>query len=347
MPEQLLWRDRALIGRPPRWHLRLARLALVVLWILAIAAFAWTLYRVLSVEAPTQLQLVFWVLSTICFAWVSIGAITAVIGFVSLAAARGSDTLALPAGTALPPDRTALLFPVYREEPAAVAATIDTMCRELLAARAGALFDVFIISDTQDPVEQEVERRTYSHVRSKYATRMQIYARWRTPNTAKKAGNIRDWIERFGAAYPYFIILDADSIMSADALLRLARAMDQNPRAGLIQTVPRLAGGVSLFARLQQFAACYYGQILAAGLAAWHGHGGNYWGHNAIIRTAAFASSAGLPQLPGKPPLGGHILSHDFVEAALLRRAGWEVHMVPSQPARRRSAASTKSWLRI
>ena len=132
------------------------------------------------------------------------------------------------------------------------------------------------------------------------------------------------------AAYPYFIILDADSIMSADALLRLARAMDQNPRAGLIQTVPRLAGGVSLFARLQQFAACYYGQILAAGLAAWHGHGGNYWGHNAIIRTAAFASSAGLPQLPGKPPLGGHILSHDFVEAALLRRAGWEVHMVPS-----------------
>ena len=287
-------------------------------------------YRVLSVEAPTQLQLVFWVLSTICFAWVSIGAITAVIGFVSLAAARGSDTLALPAGTALPQDRTALLFPVYREEPTAVAATIDTMCRELLAARAGALFDVFIISDTQDPVEQEVERRTYSRVRSKYATRMQIYARWRTPNTAKKAGNIRDWIEKFGAAYPYFIILDADSIMSADALLRLARAMDQNPRAGLIQTVPRLAGGVSLFARLQQFAACYYGQILAAGLAAWHGHGGNYWGHNAIIRTAAFVSSAGLPQLPGKPPLGGHILSHDFVEAALLRRAGWEVHMVPS-----------------
>ena len=144
MPEQLLWRDRALIGRS-RWHLRLARLALVVLWILGVAAFAWTLYRVLSVEAPTQLQLVFWVLSTICFAWVSIGAITAVIGFVSLAAARGSDTLGLPAGTALPQDRTALLFPVYREEPTAVATTIDTMCRELLAARAGALFDVFII----------------------------------------------------------------------------------------------------------------------------------------------------------------------------------------------------------
>ena len=112
--------------------------------------------------------------------------------------------------------------------------------------------------------------------------------------------------------------------------MRLASAMDANPRVGLIQTVPRLVGGQTLFACLQQFAAGYYGPIVAAGLAAWHGGGGNYWGHNAIIRTRAFAASAGLPQLSGSPPLGGHILSHDFVEAALLRRAGWEVHLVPS-----------------
>jgi membrane glycosyltransferase len=126
------------------------------------------------------------------------------------------------------------------------------------------------------------------------------------------------------------MILDADSIMSIDALLRLACAMDANPRAALIQTVPRLVGGQSLFARLQQFAAGYYGPIVSAGLAAWHGPGGNYWGHNAMIRTKAFATSAGLPALSGAPPLGGLILSHDFVEAALLRRAGWEVHMTPS-----------------
>ena len=101
-------------------------------------------------------------------------------------------------------------------------------------------------------------------------------------------------------------------------------------RQGLIQTVPRLVGGQTLFARLQQFAASTYGPLVAAGLAAWHGPGGNYWGHNAIIRTKAFASCAGLPPLPGRAPLGGQILSHDFVEAALLRRGGWEVYLVPS-----------------
>ena len=277
-----------------------------------------------------MLQLVFWVLCTVCFAWVSVGSITALIGFASLLSQRGSNAVALLDDTSPPKGRTALLFPVYREDPDAVAAGIDTICREVLSAHAGELFDVFVLSDTQEQAERDHERRIYAHLRAQYASRVRIFARWRTPNTAKKAGNIRDWIERFGGAYPYFLILDADSLMSADALLRLARAMDRNPRAGLIQTVPRLTGGTTLFARLQQFAGSYYGRLIAAGLAAWHGPGGNYWGHNAIVRTVAFASSAGLPQLSGNPPLGGHILSHDFVEAALLRRAGWEVHMVPS-----------------
>jgi membrane glycosyltransferase len=43
----------------------------------------------------------------------------------------------------------------------------------------------------------------------------------------------------------------------------------------------------------------------------------------------AFASQAGLPLLRGGKPFGGHILSHDFVEAALMRRAGWGIHMAP------------------
>src|SRR5262249_56603303 len=129
-------------------------------------------------------------------------------------------------------------------------------------------------------------------------------------------------VRRFGAGYPHFVILDADSLMTAECLLHLVAAMQAHPQAGLIQSVPHLVGGHSLFAKLQQFAAGYYGPIVAAGLAAWHGPGGNYWGHNAIIRTKAFATSAGLPELPGRPPPGGVIMSHALVEAALLRRAG-------------------------
>lgn len=329
MPEQALWSDRP-CGARPCARARVARAALVVLWASATAAFAWTLYRVMSVEAPTALQIVFLVLSTLCFAWVAIGSVSALVGFITLLWTRSPDTLQLPHVGSLSRARTALLVPVHREDATEVAANIDTMCRDLIAARAGHQFDVFVLSDTQGAADRLLEQRTYAQLRSRHQPGMHIYIRWRTPNEGRKAGNIRDWIEAFGAGYSYFVVLDADSIMSAEALLRLVAAMDDNPRVGLIQTVPRVVGSQSLFARLQQFAVAYYGPVVAAGLAAWHAHGGNYWGHNAIIRTNAFARSAGLPRLPGKPPLGGCILSHDFVEAALLRRAGWEVHMGPS-----------------
>jgi membrane glycosyltransferase len=298
------------------------------MWALATGAFAWTLYRVLSVEQPTILQWVFLIVSTLCFAWVALGSASALIGFAFLILQRGRDTLRLPSTPGLPRERTALLFPVYREDANAVAVNIESIAGELAAAGAADAFDVFILSDTQDAAERAREACIFDRLRA--ATPLSLYVRWRSPNTAKKAGNIRDWIERFGAGYPHFVILDADSLMTAECLLSLVAAMEGHPQAGLIQSVPHLVGGHSLFAKLQQFAAGYYGPIVAAGLAAWHGPGGNYWGHNAIIRTKAFAASAGLPELPGRPPRGGLIMSHDFVEAALLRRAGWEVHMLPS-----------------
>ena len=329
MPEQSLWNLRP---RQPRVSARtiVARVALTGLWLAATAAFAWTLYRVLSVEMPTVLQLVFLVLSTLCFAWVAAGSVSALIGFAALTFSRSIDTIELPPARVPSKSRTGLLFPVYREDAADVAALVDTTCCDLIAAGAGKSVDVFILSDTQAPAERALEQHVYAQLRARYHGRLQVFIRWRTPNEGRKAGNIRDWIERFGEGYPYFVIFDADSIMSASVLLRLVAGMDENPRAGLIQTVPRLVGAQTIFGNLQQFAAGYYGPVVTAGLAAWHGHGGNYWGHNAIIRTRAFAQCAGLPRLSGEPPLGGYILSHDFVEAALMRRGGWEVHMVPS-----------------
>jgi membrane glycosyltransferase len=139
-------------------------------------------------------------------------------------------------------------------------------------------------------------------------------------------------VRRWGGAYPQFLILDADSVMTGESLVRLAAALEAHPGVGLIQTLPTIVNGNSLFARLQQFAGRVYGPVIAHGIAWWHGAEGNYWGHNAMIRTAAFAGQAGLPLLRGRKPFGGHILSHDFVEAALMRRGGWAVHMVPGLP---------------
>jgi membrane glycosyltransferase len=136
-------------------------------------------------------------------------------------------------------------------------------------------------------------------------------------------------VRRFGAAYSQFLVLDADSVMEAATLVALVDMMALDPEVGLLQTLPVIEGGQTPFARLHQFASAVYGPVHANGLAWWHGGESNYWGHNALIRTAAFAGASGLPELPGRRPFGGEILSHDFVEAALLLRAGWSVRLVP------------------
>ncbi|RME66563.1 MAG: glucans biosynthesis glucosyltransferase MdoH, partial [Alphaproteobacteria bacterium] len=157
-----------------------------------------------------------------------------------------------------------------------------------------------------------------------------IFYRRRPQNTGRKAGNIADFVRRWGAAYAHMIVLDADSVMRGDTMVALARMMQANPRVGIIQTLPMAAGRTTLFARATQFAARLNGPMLAAGLAFWQLGEGNYWGHNAIIRMRPFAAFCGLPTLPGAAPLGGDILSHDFVEAAFMRRAGYEVWMAPA-----------------
>ena len=231
--------------------------------------------------------------------------------------------------TAVQGVRTALLFPVYQEDTARIAATIECIARELVALGAEKRFDMFVLSDSRLGDIKARELRAVRFLRRRLRDACPIYYRCRAQNVGKKAGNIADWVQRFGGAYESFIILDADSIMSGGLLVHLQSLMAAQPKAGLIQTVPRLVGAETLFARLQQFAVAFYGPVVAAGFAAWYQHSGNYWGHNAIVRTRAFADAAGLPNLPGRPPLGGHVLSHDFVEAAYLRRAGWQVSMRP------------------
>ena len=293
-------------------------------------AFAYELYGVLSFVQLTPIQFLFWVLSTISFGWIALGSLSAATGFLPLFAGDTADNIALPATLSVPRCKTAILVPVYNEDPARIAAMIDCLSEEFGRLQAGAAFDVFVLSDTRDAVAGAKEQTVYRKLRIAVAGRLAVYYRRRRLNSERKSGNIRDWVERFGAAYPQFLILDADSIMTGEALVRLALAMENAPAAGLIQTVPRLIGGTTLLQRLTQFACNTYGPAVASGIAFWHRDQGNYWGHNAIIRTEAFASAAGLPVLPGSPPFGGHIMSHDFVEAVLLQRAGWGVHMVPS-----------------
>ena len=259
------------------------------------------------------------------FVWIALAFTSAVAGLISMM--LGTDPLGLRAPAPPPRFRTALLMPVYNESVTHWRATLSAMRASFEAAGASGQFDIFLLSDTTDPAIREAEGQAALALRE--ASGPAVFYRHRPDNKGRKAGNIEEWVRRFGAGYEQFLILDADSLMEAGTVVRLAAAMERHPDVGLIQTLPLLHGGETLFARLQQFAGQVYGPLIAQGLAWWSGADGNYWGHNAMIRTRAFASAAGLPRLPGRKPFGGDILSHDFVEAALMRRAGWAIHLAP------------------
>ena len=159
----------------------------------------------------------------------------------------------------------------------------------LREAGANDAFDIFILSDTTDPEIWIAEEAGFLALRERTGGSARIFYRRRPKNTARKSGNIAEWVRRFGGAYPQFLILDADSLMTGETLVRLVGAMERHPDVGLIQTLPIITGATTLFARMQQFAGRVYGPLIAHGIAWWHGAEGNYWGHNAMIRTRAFA----------------------------------------------------------
>lgn len=258
------------------------------------------------------------------FCWVAFGFLSALAGFCVLAGGR-TATLPEEPELRLPRKRTAVLIPIYNENVGQIFGRLARMTAMVEQTGAAGLFDFFVLSDSRAEMEAD-EHAAYRKVRT--ATAVPVYYRRRPRNLARKPGNIAEWLGRFGGAYEYMIVLDADSLMTGRAMVQLASAMDRAPSVGLIQTVPTVINARTLFARWQQFCGAAYGPVAGAGLAWWSGAEGTFWGHNAIIRVRAFAESCGLPELSGSEPFGGHIMSHDIVEAALLRRRGWAVHMV-------------------
>jgi membrane glycosyltransferase len=246
----------------------------------------------------------------------------AVIG-TRLLAAKAPAPPAPAAHEGLP--RVAVVAPIYNEDTERVFAGLRAMWEDLTAQPQSGRTDLLVLSDTTDPDIWLAELDAWQKLRQTVPGAERIYYRRRLRNLKRKTGNIEDFVTRWGGAYGYMIVLDADSLMSGGAMMQLVERMDANPAVGLIQAPPKLVRGRTVFARMLQFAGELYGPLSAAGLSYWALGEGNYWGHNAIIRVVPFAELCGLPLLSGRAPLGGEILSHDFVEAALLRRGGWQV----------------------
>ncbi|MDB5473686.1 MAG: glucans biosynthesis glucosyltransferase MdoH [Devosia sp.] len=255
--------------------------------------------------------------------WLVWGGAAAVMGVFTPARAPSFDPRRKPVGM------TAILVPIFNENPAETFARIAAMNRGLVDLGIAERFHFAVLSDTQLLEAATQEAVWFERLLREPMSAGRIFYRRREHNTGRKAGNIEDFIARSGGAYDYGLILDADSLMAAETIGEMARRMDRDPDLGLLQTVPKVIHAQTLFGRSMQFAASYLSPSFARGAALMQGREGPYWGHNAIVRMKAFAASCGLPELSGKPPFGGHILSHDYVEAALLSRAGWKVIVDP------------------
>lgn len=287
----------------------------------------WAMEDWLSTGGLTFLKLLLLFLIGTTFIWVSLSVSTVTAGLLGLLWQQISRPVRSPAGEGAL--SVALLVPIYNEVPWNVYGNAAAIMQDLAKQSRNNRYTLFILSDTRDPVIAEQEWAAFWMLREKAPESIKVYYRRRAQNTDQKVGNLGDWITNWGADYEAMLVLDADSLMSGRAIQRMTNELAYDPTTGLIQSFPVLIGAETLFARIQQFSNVAYGWLLGEGLALWSQREGNYWGHNAIIRTRAFAESAGLPYLKGRRGEKKVILSHDFVEAGLLRRAGWAVRFMP------------------
>jgi membrane glycosyltransferase len=309
----------------------LRRLSFGGLVLLTGLVIGWNAFSMLRINGVDALKAVSFVLFVLLLLPIALSFWTAAIGFV--VQWRGGDSLDLTRAleqTPLPWDhlpRTAVVMPVYNEDPTRVFAGVKATYESLEQTGLLRHFDFFLLSDTTDPDTWIKEEVAFGELRREVSDPERLVYRNRRENTERKTGNIADFCATWGERYRYMIVFDADSIMTGLSLVNLVRLMEANPHVGIVQAPPLPINRRTLFGRIHQFAMQAYSPIFISGLNYWQGGAANYWGHNAIIRIEPFVEHCRLPKLPGKAPLGGSILSHDFVEAAYMRRAGWKVYL--------------------
>jgi membrane glycosyltransferase len=278
-------------------------------------------------DGLSGLEVVLLILFVPLFAHIAVGFCTALAGFYVIN--RGGDSsrisVSAPAGGPYRLASTAIVMPVFNEDVSRVFEGLRVVFGSVQKLEGADNFDFFVLSDSNQPNQWIREEVAWAELCKQVGGFGRIFYRKRRQAINKKAGNVADFLRRWGKNYRYMVVLDADSIMTGECLARLVTMMEENPSAGIIQTAPRTVRGESLYSRLQAFANRIYSPLYLAGLNYWQQHEGNYWGHNAILRVQPFMEHCSLPELPGNEPFGGRILSHDFVEAALMRKAGWAV----------------------
>jgi len=320
----------------PSFGIWLRRGAFFGLTLITLVALALLLACALATDGLDPVDMLLVLLSVIVLPWSVIGFWNSAFGLLLLRFSADPERQAAPVVTALSPAapltaRTAILVCIRNEETGRLARNLKIMLADLLRADAAGHVEFFLLSDTNQPDVAIAEARLQDELAAAYPSGPKITYRRRTDNAGFKTGNLRDFCERWGGQFDFAIVLDADSFMTADAMLRLIRILQARPEVGIVQHLAVGLPSTSGFARLFQFGMRLGMRSYTLGSAWWQADCGPFWGHNAILRLQPFIAHCNLPLLPGAPPLGGHILSHDQVEAVMMRRAGYEVRVLPRE----------------
>ncbi len=291
-----------------------------------------SLAYVLGADGWTVVDAITLLAATIGLPWTVLGFWNALIGLWLLHGVR--DPLGRVAPYAAPSSeplriRTAVLMTLRNEVPTRALHRLRTVKASIDATGEGQAFDWFVLSDTNRDDIADLEAAEIAAWQASDPDGARIFYRRRTDNTGYKAGNLRDFCARWGANYEVMLPLDADSVMAGPTIVAQVHMMQAHPRLGILQSLVVGMPSASAFARLFQFGMRHAMRSYTMGQAWWTGECGPFWGHNALVRIKPFADDCHLPILPGAPPLGGHVLSHDQVEATLMRRAGYEVRVLP------------------
>ena len=316
--------------------LQARRVLFGALSLFTVIGMTWWLASLLAGDGFGTIDFLLVALFLIHAPWIVIGFWNSVVGFIVLHFTKNPLRSVIPLVEKARADDpvfvgVAIIMTLRNEDPGRAFARLHAMQASLDATGYGDKFDYFILSDSTRPDVIREEENATERWRHRFADLARLVYRRRDKNIGFKAGNVRDFLERWGSRYDLMVPLDADSLMTGAAILRLVRIMQANPRLGILQSLVVGMPTPSFFARVFQFGMRHAMRSFTAGSAWWHADCGPFWGHNAIVRVAPFREHCRLPDLPGKPPLGGHILSHDQIEAVLMRRAGFEVRVLPEE----------------
>jgi membrane glycosyltransferase len=314
--------------------LRNRRVIMAALTLTAIAGFLYALALVLGSDGWSYLDLGVYAAVAMSCPWTVMGFWNAAIGFWLLHLTR--DPIGKVSPFARVPDenapimlRTAMLMTLRNEDPERAFARLRTVRDSLERTSQMDRFDFFVLSDTDIPDVATKEEGLFAAWQAEFGDTTRTFYRRRPSNEGYKAGNLRDFVNRWGDAYDLMLPLDADSLMSGPEILKLVRIMQLHPKLGILQSLVTGTPSMSAFARMFQFGMRHGMRSYTIGNAWWNGDCGPYWGHNALVRVAPFKQHCELPVLPGKAPLGSHILSHDQIEATMMRAGGYEVRVLP------------------